>query len=218
MSAKVRILTRRFDLAVEGENVEEVERLIEFVEKRGLQSLGQAPTVPTGVVPRTNLDAQVMAMDVGAHAGGPVTPSLASFDGPELGGPITAHLSATSAPEIGQVTKRMNDVLVLSPKFPPNADGSERYDAAALVLLGGYDVSGEVPITGGRLLKSLRNTGYALDRADRQLENLVQKGVVLVEGIRKGRKYSLSESGRVEARRLALELADWSGKKAGSVP
>jgi hypothetical protein len=113
------------------------------------------------------------------------------------------------------IVRSDGDTLVLSPKFPPNADGSDRVDSAAMVLLGAYDKKNQVPITGSLLLKSLRRTGYAVDRADRQMEPLEQKGLVLPEGVRRGRKYRLSESGRAEARRLAQELASVTGQASG---
>ena len=81
-----------------------------------------------------------------------------------------------------------------------------------MVLLGGYDKDGDVPITGSRLLKSLKLTGYNLERVDRSLETLEQRGLVLTEGIRRGRRYRLSESGRAEARKLVSELAAVAGQ------
>src|SRR5207249_3696858 len=93
--------------------------------------------------------------------------------------------------------------------------GSERFEAAAMVLLAGYDQSGDVPITGSRLLKSMKLTGYNLDRVDRALDTLERKGLILTEGVRRGRRYRLSESGRAEAKKLAQELAAVAGTTAG---
>ncbi|MCI4357191.1 MAG: hypothetical protein L3K18_08680 [Thermoplasmata archaeon] len=112
------------------------------------------------------------------------------------------------------VTKRIGDVFVLSPKFPPDASGSERVSDAAVVLLGAFDVVDQQGTTGFFLVKALRQTGYSLLRVDTYLDTLVKKGLVLVGGIKRGRTYTLSEAGRVEARRLAAELAGIAGRPA----
>jgi len=67
-------------------------------------------------------------------------------------------------------------------------------------------------VTGYRLLTALRQTGYSLSRVDKKLESLSQQGLILVEGTRRGRRYALSEAGRVESRRFASELAGIAGK------
>lgn len=214
MSAKVRILTRRFDLSVEGENVEEVEHLIGVLEGRGLTPKGGLASPESG-----DFAARVES-----------TPTKSVIDGVEstsLAGDAIGQLDSFSprAPvAVGQeagiiraVTKRDGDVYILSPKFPPNADGTERVEAAGMVLLGAFDATGEGAVTGYRLLNALRKTGYNLPRVDKRLESLAQQGLVLVEGTHRGRRYALSEAGRVEARRLAGELASISGKSAEGV-
>lgn len=206
MPAKVRILTRRFDLVVEGESVEEVERLMGVIEGRGLLPRAAELTATAGVPDASSEHAQSTATTGAPQQIDLRGPAVASLD--EFGGAPTQPLLAPSTPqEIRLVTKRNGDVIVLSPKFPPGPDGAERVEAAAMVILAGYDAASEAPITGSRLVKSLRNTGYHLERVDRALDNLRQKGLIMVSGMRRGRTYQLSEAGKTEARRLASELA-----------
>ena len=210
MPAKLRILTRRFDLAVEGESTEEVERLLGVIEERGLLLRTSVAATSDQLVGATTDSAQNTAMaeldGQGDLRGSPVA-TLDQF----VGGASSTMGSAAAAPEIHAVTKRSGDVIVLRPKFPPAPDGAERIDAAAMIILAGYDVANEAPITGSRLVKSLRNTGYHIERVDRSLDELRQKGLVMVSGMRRGRTYQLSEAGKTEARMLARELAKLTG-------
>jgi DNA-binding transcriptional ArsR family regulator len=213
MTAKIRLITRRFDFAAEGDTVENVERLLEIAKAKGL-----APwTVPSGTgateAEVMTENTQVTSMDASENFEDRQSRLLASDVSPlDEETAVTRGAPAALAPEVRLVTRRQDGVVLLSPKFPPQADGAERYDAASMVILAAYDMSGETPVTGSRLLKSLRNTGYNLDRADRALEVLRQRGLIMVEGQRKGRRYQLSEAGRTEARNLARELAELAGK------
>ncbi len=205
MTSKIRLLTRTFDLSVEGESASEVEHMLDVMEKRGITPAQRATAGLSSPGAELSETAQHEALP-GTFPG----PSL--LETPDVQrGPSTPSESAEGR-DVLHILKREGDSYVLSPKFPPGPDGSERFEAAAMVLLGGYDLSGDVPITGSRLLKSLRLTGYNLDRVDRALESLEQKGLVLTEGVHRGRKYRLSESGRAEARKFALELATLAGK------
>jgi hypothetical protein len=209
MVAKLRILTRRFDLAVEGDNVDEVERLLGVAEKRGFYPRASDATGgPISAVLQNDAQGSATTEFHGsAELQGPAVSTLDQF-----GGPVT--VSSVIAPEVRAVTKRSDDVIVLSPKFPPAPDGAERVEAAAMVILAGYDAANEAPITGSRLVKSLRNTGYHIERVDRALDDLRQKGLIMVSGMRRGRTYQLSEAGKTEARKLAGELAALTGFSA----
>ncbi len=207
MTSKIRLLTRTFDLSVEGESVSEVEQLLDMVEKRGIMQARGATagmfSLGTAIKDTTQNEAFAQAFPGS---------SLLDMIGSQ-GGPSGSSGSAEGR-GIFRVLKREGDTYVLSPKFPPSPDGSERFESAAMVLLGGYDLSGDVPVTGSRLLKSLKLTGYTLERVDRALESLERQGLILTEGVRRGRRYRLSESGRTEARKLAQELSTIAGKPA----
>lgn len=209
MTAKVRVLTRRFDLSVEGDNSEEVEHLIVMLGERGLFPIasGAAGDVTDASTPNGSASTK----SVSDSNEGEVL--LDGTTGPlETFGQTDSPISRQDAGPIRAVTKRSGDVFVLSPKFPPAADGAERVEDAALVLLGAFDATGEGAVTGYRLIVALRQTGYTLARVDTKVEALTQRGLVLVEGKHRGRRYALSESGRAEARRLAGDLAALAGK------
>jgi len=215
MPAKVRILTRKFDLSVEGDSVEEVGRLIELLEVRGLSPTSGLTTADQGGIMARAESAPTMSAPSGSAAEGLVGTSLGGLDAfPAERLPSLNH----EAGAIRAVTKRDGDVYVLSPKFPPKADGGERVEDAVMVLLGAFDAAGEGSVTGYYLVMALRKTGYSMSRVDKTVESLEQRGLVLVSGTRRGRAYSLSESGRAEARKLASELAAQAGKVMEAAP
>ena len=183
----------------------EVEQLLDMVEKRGLV-LARANPARNEAIGRSAVNQTTQNEAFEQLFGG-----SSLFDTFEAQRNTTGPSDSAERREIFRVLKREGDTYVLSPKFPPSADGSERFEAAAMVLLAGYDQSGDIPITGSRLLKSMKLTGYNLERVDRALDSLEQRGLILTEGVRRGRRYRLSESGRVEARKLAQELAAVAG-------
>lgn len=207
MTTRFGLRTRSYDLTMEGETVDDIVKLLDLAESSGL--FMQRTKAPTGLVQ----DRTAISINADFES---------KYQTESEGGERLLGEPASAVDAFGReddafrlIVKSDGDTLVLSPKFPPNADGSDRADSAAMVLLGAYDAKNRVPITGSLLLKSLRRTGYAVDRADRQMEPLEQKGLVLPEGVRRGRKYRLSESGRAEARRLAQELASVTGQVSG---
>jgi len=211
MSSKIRLLTRAFDLSVEGESVGEIEQLLGIVENRLFKGASARAADALGTSPASK--ANVQATGNGLNSGEQVNDLFQMGPGLiELPDNAGSAAPPTELREDFHVIKREGDTLVLSPKFPPKPEGSDRVADAAMVLLGGYDKDGDVPITGSRLLKSLKLTGYNLERVDRSLETLEQRGLVLTEGIRRGRRYRLSESGRAEARKLVSELAAVAGQ------
>lgn len=212
MPAKVRLLTRSFDLSVEGENVEEVEKLMDALRERGFMLAKRGPEETSGtkdVVSEVNADIVSVSDDTAERAQELTSAALTGLDA--FAGPAAASGRGESL----RVLKRDKDTFTLAHKFPPKADGTDRTDAAAMVLLLGYDRAGEAPVTGARLAKSLRQTGYGIDRLDREMEELTNQSLVLSAGVRRGRRYSLSEAGRAEARKLADELAAIAGRPAG---
>jgi hypothetical protein len=215
MPARVRLLTRRFDLSVEGENVGEVERLIGLLEERGLSPKIANVGSDVGSFSARNDTAPTMSMSDGYGPESVRVPSLGALEA------FTSEGSSGAPQEAGAiraVTKRQGEVYVLSPKFPPNVNGEERVEDAVMVLLGAFDAAGEGAVTGYYLVMALRQTGYSLSRVDKIVSNLEQKGLVLVSGTRRGRSYSLSESGRMEARRLASDLAAQAGRTVEVAP
>jgi hypothetical protein len=212
MGAHVRLLTRRFDLSVEGETSQEVDQLLQLLEDRGLSPYAG----PGASEARAGLERGATPLtperDGGASEALPPS-SVSTLD--SFGG-TAAQVAANAEPTIfNVVTKKMGELYILSPKFPPAPDGSERLTDAATVLLGAFDVTEPSGTSGYFLVQALRQTGYSLQRVDKCLNELVQRGLVLVGGVKRGKKYALSEAGRVEARRLATELAAIAGRSPG---
>jgi hypothetical protein len=96
--------------------------------------------------------------------------------------------------------------LAMRAKLTPGKDGVERVTDAALVILYGYEKMGESPTNAGRLLKSLKKTGYALERVDRPLGPFRSEGLIMISGAKRGRGYALTEPGKTRARSVANEL------------
>jgi hypothetical protein len=200
MGAKLRVLTRQFDLAVEGESVEEVGQLVTLgKEVAGLKVTTSPPSFAATQL--TNADNAPTTEPAPLHASASPMDALAGEGG------LDETSRAAGPVPLGLVTKMQGDALVLTAKFPPSIEGDERLEDAAMVILAAYGQRGEAPVTGSRLLKSLRSTGIPMDRVDRPLENLRQKGFILVSGARRGRTYGLSVAGDTAARKLAAELA-----------
>ncbi len=194
----------------------EIEQLLGIVENRLLKGASARAAEALGSSPaaKTNAQAKGNGVDPADRVTDPsqTGPGFIEMLGSdELVSPPTAE-----SRQDFRVIKREGDTLVLSPKFPPTAEGSERVEDSAMVLLAGYDQSGEVPITGSRLLKSLKRTGYNLERVDRSVEALERRGLVLTEGYRRARRYRLSEAGRAEAKKLETELARIAGQPTTS--
>jgi hypothetical protein len=194
-----------YDLSVEGESVEEVEELLNVLEATGLIKENFKQIVSTDAPEEGNTQLMCDASMVKPAATG--VPDILSFVGPGEDNQTIIATPAKLSNSVSSVVKRDGDIFVLSPKFP-----GERAADAAMVLLAAYDQNKECPITGSKLLKSLKNTGYRLERVDKTLEPLEQGCFVLTDGVRRGRRYRLSESGRTKSQQLADELRALTGE------
>ncbi len=205
MTSKIRLLTRMYDLSVEGESVEEVEELLNVLDAAGL--IKENFKKPASTDASEELSPQFVSdapMKQPTALGGSDPLGVV---GPDEECQTAAIVPAKMSSAVSSVIKRYDDIYVLSPKFP-----GDRSADAAMVLLAAYDQNKECPVTGSKLLKSLKNTGYRLDRVDKILEPLEQGYYVLTDGIRRGRRYRLSESGRTKAQQLAEELRAITGE------
>ena len=79
-------------------------------------------------------------------------------------------------------------------------------DAALLILLGHKVLRSSDLVTGEGLLAGLKQSGYAVDRADRVVALAIAKGLIMKFGQRRGVKYRLTNSGLAKAESLAEEL------------
>jgi hypothetical protein len=206
MSSKIRLLTRMFDLSVEGESPKEVEELMDKLEERGYirrrPALSGPADSPPGPIVESTTDASKIADEREALQELPAA-ATSGLIGQSGASPVAGPMTAESTTAVTRVVKRDKDIYILAPKFP-GGPGGDRVGDAAMILLAAYGSNDEAPVTGSRLLKSLRNTGYSLERVDKILEPLGP--LVLKFGARRGTKYKLSEAGRAQAVKLAEEL------------
>jgi hypothetical protein len=76
-------------------------------------------------------------------------------------------------------------------------------ETALLILLGQKELRGNQEVTGSEIMDGLRQSGYAITRADTLMDKLSADGNVITVGVHRSRRYRLSNSGLS----LALTLA-----------
>ncbi|HUJ64016.1 MAG TPA: hypothetical protein VLX59_00650, partial [Acidimicrobiales bacterium] len=170
-------MTGTFDLTIEAETKDDAESLLEMLEKR------HYVTPSAGAAPKS--------------AGGPGN-RLTGAVGPPTAADGAAPPGEAKLPAV-VLTDPGTGLLTLKAKLPEGAGQVSRAPDAALVLLLAYAQSGKDPTYGTSLMKSLRQTGYTMDRIDRPLQAYVDQGLVLVSGTKKSRAYHLSEAGKAKA-------------------
>ena len=188
MVVRARVVTPSLQVEAEADDLPELEKLLDSLKARKI--LPEPPTDP--------------------HQPG----SAKTRTPPVKVGPLDqiGALVDTEDPVMGAFTQTPpGDPLALRAKLTPGQDGAERVTEAALVLLYGYEKTGESPVKGGRLLKSLKKTGYAIERVDRPLEPFRSEGLIMISGAKRGRGYTLSEPGKARARSVASELLQTIG-------
>jgi hypothetical protein len=182
MVVKARVVTPTLQVEAEADDLPELERLLDSLKARKI--LPEPQTEPHQLVAgKVRIPVKVGPLDQIGALKDPADPVMSALTQTPPGSP-----------------------LALRAKLTPSSDGTERVTDAALVLIYGYEKIGETPVKGGRLLRSLNKTGYAIERVDRPLEPLRSEGLVTVSGAKRGRGYALSEPGKVRARSVASEL------------
>ncbi|MHB8501876.1 MAG: hypothetical protein ACYDCG_02635 [Candidatus Acidiferrales bacterium] len=76
-------------------------------------------------------------------------------------------------------------------------------ETALLILLGQKELRGNQEVTGSEIMDGLRQSGYAIPRADTLMDRLSADGNVITVGVHRSRRYRLSNSGL----NLALTVA-----------
>jgi len=113
---------------------------------------------------------------------------------------------ASGDPTLQRAFKKTNDgKLRLATKLP---GGDERFRDALVLILGGFsEVLGQEEVTGGQLRDTAIYSAYPDKRIDKLLEDLGANGLVVVSGVHKGKRYSLTSTiGKAKAKELAKEL------------
>ncbi len=68
-------------------------------------------------------------------------------------------------------------------------------ETALLILLGQKELRGNQEVTGSEIMDGLRQSGYAISRADTLMDKLSADGNVITVGVHRSRRYRLSNSG-----------------------
>jgi hypothetical protein len=68
-------------------------------------------------------------------------------------------------------------------------------ETALLILLGQKELRGNQEVTGSEIMDGLRQSGYAISRADTLMDKLSTDGSVITVGVHRSRRYRLSNSG-----------------------
>jgi hypothetical protein len=80
-------------------------------------------------------------------------------------------------------------------------------DAVLLLLLGQQELRGNTAVAGSEIMSGLRESGYAVNRADHILQRYASTGHIVVTGKRRLRRYRLTTDGVEKARKIAQTLA-----------
>lgn len=188
MPIKARIATAALELTIEADSLAEAQEVLEMLEKHHYLSPGS-----TGFG-QTKRSGQLRE----------VKPS-----GSDRSSPLERAGDENRVPVV--VKTAAGGTLTLRAKLPEGPGQISRGPDAALVILLAHGELEKGPMFGTSLMKSLRQTGYNLERVDRPLQPYVDQGLVLVSGVKKSRAYHLSEHGKRKARELADELANAFG-------
>jgi len=223
MSARVTLRTRRFELSAEAADTAELDKIFDLLKARGIEPwVFRAPNSAGGA---SGSHAQsASAMNVSTSFGGvdevtsTVESSLDSFVDEDETLPAPNGPMNLADPTLDVLAwDERSQVYTLSSKLTPGPNGAERADEAAIVILNGYSAGrGLQSVTGSRLVKSLRLTGYNVPRVDTTLRDFENTGLILVSGVRRGREYQITGSGKDRARKIALELIAQRGNTRGS--
>jgi hypothetical protein len=79
-------------------------------------------------------------------------------------------------------------------------------ETALLILLGQKELRGNQEVTGSEIMDGLRQSGYAISRADTLMDRLSADGHVITVGVHRSRRYRLSNAGLTLAQSIAEEV------------
>lgn len=182
MVVRAKVITPTLQVDIEAEDLQTFEKLLDSLKVRQILQEPQIQPHQTGG-PKVRVPVKVGPLDQIGALKDPDDPVMRVLTQTPGGGP-----------------------LAMKAKLTPTQDGAERMTEAALVILYGYEKMGKSPTNAGLLLKSLRKTGYLIDRVDRPLEPFRAQGFVMISGSKRGRGYALTEPGKARARSVASEL------------
>ena len=127
---------------------------------------------------------------------------------------ITAHQDDVNAHEVemgvvmNRIMKRIGRVVSLA------VSAASLNDEILLLLLGQQMLRANHLVMGGELLQGLRQAGRPVGRVDYQLNTLREAGHVVTAGVRRARRYRLSDSGIEKAEHLARTVMDTAAPRS----
>ena len=111
-------------------------------------------------------------------------------------------------PEIKNLEKLFSfegDKVTLNNKL----QGDDRDSDAALLTLYGYKMLlGKDRVFSIPLMQSLNKSGYMPQRLDSVMKPLSQKKLILFAGNKRGRNYTITNPGQIEAKKIAKEILE----------
>lgn len=96
---------------------------------------------------------------------------------------------------------------MLSLTAKPSGENAE-LDGALLVLFGHKELGSGDLVTADQLLYGLKQSGFAVERADRIIAKGVTQGLVNKSGVRRGTRYRLTNQGVTKAQEVAHDLLE----------
>jgi len=96
---------------------------------------------------------------------------------------------------------------MLSLTARPSGENAE-LDAALLVLFGYKELAGADLVSADQLVHGLRQSGFAVERADRIMTFGVNQGLATKSGVRRGTRYRLTNQGALRARSVGQALLE----------
>jgi hypothetical protein len=113
--------------------------------------------------------------------------------------------SASGDSLFGPIFHAEGDMLSLTAR--PSGDNAE-LDGALLILFGHKELGSGDLVTADQLLYGLKQSGFAVERADRIIARGVSQGLVTKTGVRRGTRYRLTNQGAVRARLVGEALLE----------
>lgn len=81
------------------------------------------------------------------------------------------------------------------------------HDMSLLILLAYKQFNKNEAVSGLQVMRSLRESGFRIPRADHVMNRLAQDGLVAITGKRRLRRYRLTHAGMARAEQLVREIA-----------
>jgi hypothetical protein len=89
----------------------------------------------------------------------------------------------------------------------PSGENTELH-GALLILFGHKELNGSDLVSADQLLYGLKQSGFAVERADRVIARGVEQGLVTKSGVRRGTRYRLTNAGAIRAKQVAVEVLE----------